>query len=58
MRGDVERLRSILLNQWAEAHYYICQCDEPDAAGCEWPVPIPCSATELRDALAAVGDSE
>jgi hypothetical protein len=39
------------LAQWAVAHDVKCGCENPDTAGCDWPVPIPHTQDALDVAL-------
>jgi hypothetical protein len=47
LRGAVEAC----LAQWAVAHDVKCGCENPDTAGCDWPVPIPHTQDALDAAL-------
>lgn len=51
--AKVERLRAEVMRQWAETHYWLCRCDGPDSAACDWPVPIKHTMPELREAVAS-----
>jgi hypothetical protein len=46
-RGAVEAC----LAQWVIAHDIKCGCENPDTAGCDWPVPIPHTQAALDTAL-------
>jgi hypothetical protein len=39
------------LAQWVVAHRVKCCCEDPDTAGCEWPVPIPHTQAALDAAI-------
>lgn len=42
------------LAQWVIAHGVKCGCENPDTAGCDWPVPVPHTQAALD---AAIGGS-
>lgn len=52
--AESDRCRMEVMRQWAVAHAPICGCDDPDEAGCSWPVPVPHTMAELCDALAVL----
>lgn len=50
--AEQQRLRMLVLRQWAMAHATACDCATPDTGGCAWPVPIPHTWEELNEVLA------